>query len=135
MRKQEFYRRVGNDLVKIEDERNNKIPLIYIWKLLRITGTTAGIEMGRYMMPTEDIGNGLDAEWIALNLNNVDGFDFEYHPIEGDTLFITQNQEMAPYISFIYRNCEWVIDHYNPFDFTIQELRSGKIESQNKNVT
>jgi hypothetical protein len=126
-RKQEFYKIVKGKQVAVRDKKNEAIPLIYIWMLFTYKCKSEEVEMGRYMPPIDDIGAGLDAEWIALNLNHGNCFDFEYTPNEGDNLFITQNQIMAPYISFIYTNAQWVTDNYDPFMTVTDLVQSGKL--------
>lgn len=92
--------------------------------------------LGRYLFPSDNIGNGLNAEWIALNLNVENCFDFDYTPCEGDNLFITQNVELAPYISFIFRKGEWTIEHYDPFTNRIEVIDEGKVlEMKSEDVT
>lgn len=126
-RTQEFYKIVKGRKVAVRDKKNEAIPLIYIWRLFTYKGESKSIEMGRYMVPADDIGQGLDAEWIALNLNHGNCFDFDYTPKEGDNLFITQNQIMAPYISFIYTKAKWVTDHYDPFITDTSLTLTGKV--------
>lgn len=130
-REQEFYRKVNGELVKIRNKKNENIPLIYVWKLFRYNGETNGEEMGKYILPSSNIGKGFDAEWIVLNLNDENCFDFEYVPEEGDNLIISENVTLGPYISFIYKEKNWTIDHYDPFSTEIEEKQNGKI----KNVT
>lgn len=129
-RQQEYYRERRGTLVKIENPKNKNIPLIYIWRLFRLIDEDhySG-EIGRYMLPTENIGNGLDAEWIVLNLNLENCFDFEYTPNEGDCLRIQQNVILSPYISFLFKNNQWVIDHHSPFSTTVEHLGDGPLKS------
>lgn len=135
-RKQDLYREVKGELVKIPNKKNDKIPLMYIWRLFRYLGEEEELMLGRYLFPSDDIGNGLNAEWIALNLNVENCFDFDYTPCEGDNLFITQNVELAPYISFIFRNGEWTIEHYDPFTNRIEVIDEGKVlEMKSEDVT
>lgn len=125
----EYYKKVNGELVKIIDKRNEGIPLIYMWRLFRHIGKKKDwLEVGRYMLPTNDIGQGLNAEWIALNLNVENCFDFDYTPQEGDNLFITTNVILGPYISFIYRNNEWICDHYDPFTDDVEHVQDGKLD-------
>ncbi|MFL9833093.1 hypothetical protein [Chryseobacterium terrae] len=127
-RKPDNYKKVRGQLVKIQNRKNDNIPLIYIWHLWRFKGINTECEMlGHYLFPNDDIGNGLNAEWIALNLNVENCFDFNYSPTEGDCLYITQNVEMSPYISFIFKNGEWIADHYDPFSDITELVSSGKI--------
>lgn len=128
LRNQQLYRKVKGELVPIPNRKNDKIPLMYIWHLFRYKEQQTELFMiGRYLFPTDDIGNGLNAEWVALNLNVEDCFDFDYTPQEGDNLFITQNVEMAPYLSFIFRKGEWTEDHYDPFSVQTELCYQGKL--------
>lgn len=135
-RSQDLYRKVKGKLVKIPNKKNDEIPIIYIWHLFRYIGKDEiNSEIGQYMFPEDDLGNGLNAEWVALNLNVENCFDFDYTPSEGDNLFITQNIELSPYISFIFKKGEWIIDHYYPFTEIIEHILQGKIiEIDNKNA-
>ena len=127
-RHQEFYRKVKGELVKIPDTRNDKIPRIYIWRLFRLINKDKEkewAELGKYAMPSDNIGQALNAEWIALNLNVENCFDFNYNPQEGDNLFIQQNVSHGPYISFIYKSNEWIVDHYDPFNSETVHIKDG----------
>lgn len=127
-REQEFYRKVKGELVKIPNKKNDKIPLIYIWRLFRYIGEDEKNSMiGIYKLPTDNIGNGLDEDWIALNLNVENCFDFDYTPNEGDNIYITQNYPFAPYISFIFKNNEWIVEHYDPFSKITKYLEEGTV--------
>ncbi|WP_326982953.1 hypothetical protein VUJ46_22865 [Chryseobacterium sp. MYb264] len=127
-RQQDTYKKVKGELIKIPNKKNDSIPLIYIWHLWKHIGVDKSNSMiGQYIFPTEDIGNGLNAEWITLNLNCENCFDFEYTPTEGDNLYITQNVELSFYISFIFKNGEWTADHYSPFSDITELISTGKI--------
>lgn len=129
-RQQEFYREIRGVPVKIENPKNNNIPLIYIWRLFRlIEHDPQSTIIGRYMFPEDDLGKGLNAEWIALNLNSENCFDFEYTPVEGDCIRIQQNVILSPYISFLFKNSEWVIDHHSPFSTTLEHMGDGPLKS------
>lgn len=128
-RKEEVYKKSGGKLIPVKNKKNDTIPLIYIWQLFRMVVEYKNISMvGHYVLPTDTIGNGLDAEWIALNLNCENCFDFEYDPQEGDSLFIRQNVILGPYISFIYKEGQWIIDHFCPFEFQIKQIKEGLIQ-------
>ncbi len=132
-RKQDLYRKVKGELVKIPNKKNDDIPLIYIWHLYKYIGKDeVNMMLGQYIFPSNDIGNGLNAEWIALNLNIENCFDFDYTPNEGDNLIIRQNVEMSPYISFIFKNGEWIIEHYDPFSEITEHILDGKIKEVEK---
>ncbi|MEY8847218.1 hypothetical protein AB9K26_00225 [Psychroserpens sp. XS_ASV72] len=101
----------------------------YVWTLFKFEGDKKQKEMGRYMFPEDDIGNGLNAEWIVLNLNCEDCFDFDYSPSEGDNLTISKNHVLSPYLSFVFSKDEWKIEHYDPFLYETSVLNHGKIKS------
>ena len=116
-------------LIEKENPKNSGIALEYIWTLFKFDGEKEMTEIGRYMMPINDLGNGLNAEWIALNLNCEDCFDFEYIPKEGDNHKIHQNVLLSPYLSFIFKNNEWIIDHHSPWSTEISKIKEGKIKN------
>lgn len=129
-RKPELYKKVKGKLIRIKGKENDEIPLIYIWRLFRhVNKEKEWAELGRYMMPSDNIGKGLDAEWIALNLNVENCFDFEYIPQEGDNLFIQKNEILGKYISFIFKDNEWIIDHYDPFTTDVEHIKDGILKS------
>ncbi len=107
----------------------------YRWFLSRFVDTFAremeGIyqlpfQEGIYQLPSQDIGAELTAEWVLLNLNCANCFDFDYTPSEGDNL-IMRGTDRWEYLSFIFTQGEWRQGHYNHFS-TILELRcQGKI--------
>jgi len=132
-RKQDLYRKVKGELVKIPNKKNDDIPLIYIWHLFRYVGKDEeNYSLGQYIFPSNDIGKGLNAEWILFNLNIENCFDFDYVPNEGDNLFITQNVELSPYISFIFKKGEWIVKHYDPFSEITEHILEGKIKEIEK---
>ncbi|WP_300486006.1 hypothetical protein [Flavobacterium sp.] len=127
-REKEVYKKSGDQLIPVKNKKNDTIPLIYIWQLFRFVEEYKDCAMlGRYITPSDSIGNGLDAEWIALNLNCENCFDFDYTPQEGDNLFIQQNVILGPYISFIFKNGEWIIDHHDPFSIVIESVKKGVV--------
>lgn len=133
-KKQDLYKKVKGKLVKIPNKKNDAIPLIYIWHLYKYSGKDeVNMMIGQYIFPNNDLGNGLNAEWILLNLNIENCFDFDYTPNEGDNLIIRQNVEFSPYISFIFKNGEWVKDHYDPFSDITECILDGKLKEVKKN--
>lgn len=128
-REQEFYKKSGDQLIPVRNKKNDGIPLRYIWRLFRFVEAYKDCAMlGHYIMPSDSIGNGLDAEWIALNLNCENCFDFDYSPQEGDNLFIQQNVILGPYISFVFKSGQWIIDHHDPFAIAIESVKDGIIK-------
>lgn len=128
-REQDQYRKVKGELVKIPNKKNDDIPVVYIWTLFRYRGhEQESFSLGSYIFPREDLGRGLNAEWISLNLNAGDCFDFDYTPEEGDNLMFGTNVILSTYSSFIYRDGEWVLDHYDPFSTKIEYVCNGSIQ-------
>ncbi len=129
-REPESFNRIKGKLVKIKNKKNENISSIYIWRLFRnINKEKEWAELGKYLMPSNDIGKGLNSEWIALNLNVENCFDFNYIPQEGDNLFIQKNEILGKYISFIFRNKEWKIEHYDPFNIITEHITDGILKS------
>lgn len=114
-REPKVFTKKNGKLIEQENPLNFDIPLQYIWTLFKFDGEKEITEIGRYIMPSNDLGNGLSADWIALNLNCKNCFDFDYTPKEGDNLKIQQNIILSPYLPFIYKNNQWVIDHHSPW--------------------
>lgn len=130
-REEEFYKEVKGEFIKVPNKKNENIPLLFIWRLFSLTSKNKDNEMGRYMLPSENIGNGLDAKWIALNLNLENCFDFDYTPDEGDNLFILTNEIGSAYISFIFTNKQWTIEHYDPFAWDTKHIKDGVLKEPN----
>lgn len=129
---QVFIKKKGK-LIEKKNFKKPEILLEYIWTLFKFDGEKEVTEMGRYIFPTDDIGKGLNDEWVALNLNCEDCFDFEYIPKEGDNLKIHKNITLGPYLSFVYWNCEWVIDHHSPWSTEISIMKEGKVKTLHNN--
>ena len=82
----------------------------YIWQLFRRRVASKDVQtLGLYILPESDLGQGLQADYIAGQLNEGNCFDFEYYPSEGDNLQITKNLSMSPYLSFLYKKGKWVV--------------------------
>lgn len=99
----------------------------YRWFLSRFVDTYEPMMEGMYQPPSKELGAGLTEEWVLLNLNCGNCFDFDYTPQEGDNL-VMRFEDHWHYMSFIFRQGEWVSDRYDGFS-TILELQSkGKIK-------
>ena len=81
--------------------------------------------MGRYMLPSGDLGNGLQSQCIVLNLNLKKCFDFQYEPEKGDMLKINLNYHLSPYLSFVYKNEGWTCDHHDPWSIKLSVHKEG----------
>lgn len=80
----------------VEEKRNKT------WHL--VTGSTYMSVVGSFLHPSDqpvefNLGNYLEAK-IESDLNNYDVFDFEYKPIEGDTLTIWLNNREYHFAMF-----------------------------------
>lgn len=102
----------------------------YEWMLFSFIEEITPIEMGRYIIPRNNIGNGLTVESVLLNLNTKNCFDFKYTPKEGDNLQIRlkKKREMISYLSFIYTNKEWIENHYDAFSTITEQVFKGKLK-------
>lgn len=103
--------------------------LKFLWTLYKFDGETETTEMGLYQLPLDDLGNGLDSEWIVLNLNTESCFDFDYQPKEGDSLRIHQNVVHSPYLSFICIENKWVVGHHDPWSTDISQMMNGVVNA------
>ena len=103
----------------------------YIWELHHYVGEIEISEMGFYNMPYEDIGKGLTAEFVLKELNRNNCFDFEYRPKEGDNLSIRIKDSIYS-MDFIFRNNEWILEHYSPFYVETQRFLNGTVQVDNK---
>jgi hypothetical protein len=108
-----------------------KTPLaenIYHWYLCKVEERNDDFLMeGICAMPSQQIGNGLEEEWVLLNLNCEKCFDFEYTPQEGDNLIIKYSQKSG-FLSFIFKNNSWVADSYNSFAYFSILKNKGKMK-------
>ncbi len=129
-KKQEYYRKVKGELVRKSNKKQKEdIPLVSIWRLYRYIGIREpDIYLFEcYAFSTSDLGNGLNADWIALNLNVENCFDFEYTPSEGDYLRISQNIVPSSFISFIFKNGVWKIDDYAHDTVMLELINEGNV--------
>ena len=107
------------DLAELDED------LKYTWRLQRPYSTRDDGLVGTWNMSTDDIGNGLNEEFVLKNLNQRNCFDFEYSPIERDNLTM---ESKSDYLSFVFTNGSWIIDSFNPFNIVVKQIHSGKIE-------
>ena len=100
----------------------------YRWVLARFVRTFEPIMEGMYAMPSHDLGAGLTAEWVLMNLNYGNCFDFDYTPAEGDNL-VFRSDERWDYMSFIFRQGAWQEGRYDGFSTTLEALFHGQIKT------
>lgn len=106
----------------------------YRWYLCEFKGTFESLMEGMFEPPSNDIGKGLTSEWVLLNLNDRNCFDFEYIPREGDSLVIRKPQTYGAFLSFIFKNGEWKEDFYSPFGIMLNKLNEGKVEEDTSSL-
>ena len=98
----------------------------YRWELRTVRKTEFAV--GRCAFPSEDIGHGLESEWVELNLNNRNCFDFKYTPNEGDELVLFNLINKYKFLSFIYKNSVWINDFYDEISHITRLEKSGKVK-------
>ncbi len=106
------------------DELSEATPDDYTWQLRVLDYYEPA--RGRCYFPSDDIGEGLEHQWIELNLNCENCFDFDYQPKEGDNLIITKAGQ--GYLSFMFRNNEWTKDFYNEIGEISKLVKNGKVK-------
>lgn len=126
-RQQESYRKIRNELVKIPSKQNLNIPIKYTWKIYRMISENKEFELCSFLRPTNNIGCGLNEEWVELILNFEKVFEFEYLPQFNDNLILETNEYFSPYISLVFKNSEWKIGYHIPFRYEIEEIFRGQI--------
>lgn len=100
----------------------------YTWELCRAkTAEPSFLEIGFYYPPKKDIGQGLEENWVLLNLNLENCFDFEYTPQEDDCLTIKNDSNINDYMAFIFKNNQWITNNNDPFQFDLKTINKGKI--------
>ena len=104
----------------------------YLWEL-RLREKIDAFEqlVGRFPIPSEDIGEGLVHEWVELNLNCEDCFDFDYQPADGDNLTIYKSTDdlYRPFLAFMYQDGLWCEGYYDEHRENHKPELQGKVES------
>lgn len=113
----------------------------YIWELRILKSKELAIGRAIYPEKGIDIGCGLNAEWVLLNLNCEKCFDFDFEPKQGDNLVIYPNtkkhynQDLV-YLSYIYKEGKWQEDFYDELG-ELTKLKNnkykGKVKTTNDN--
>lgn len=101
---------------------------IYCWFLSSFKEQFESIMEGLYELPAKNIGEGLTEEWVLLNLNVGNCFDFAYIPQEGDNLVIKSMAKPYVYLSFIFQEGEWRSGHYNVFNHILELKLKGELK-------
>ncbi len=123
---------VHNKKSRLNKDKKNK-QIEYTWTLYKFLGMSKEKELGRYMFPVNDVGNGLTSDFVLKELNSRNCFDFEYIPNQGDNLIISKADSYNR-IEFIFRDGKWEEDHYSPFDHEYEKIDNGKITTSKKTL-
>jgi hypothetical protein len=101
----------------------------YTWRLTRYLGNDSNGPVGSIVAPSHDLGAGLTSERILACLNGGAAFDFDYLPLEKDSIrFHRKTRDGYWYMSFLFENGMWV-EGMNPYFTSIdEEIAKGKVE-------
>lgn len=98
----------------------------FTWALEKYVGDSTCMMDGMIIFPIEALSDALTTEKMLVDLNNRNCFDFDYQPNEGDYLQIfTPHRYEQEFLSFIYRNQEWIADYYNGFRDETEKINYG----------
>jgi hypothetical protein len=106
---------------------------VFRWYLSEFVESFEPIMEGEYEPPVSDIGNGLSAEWVLLNLNDGNCFDVDYTPKEGDNLVINHSRRTYVRLSFVFRSGSWIEGYYYFFGNTLRLMINGKVNTIEEN--
>lgn len=100
----------------------------FSWKLLKYVGDSSCMMDGMIIFPLDSLSKDLTNEKMLLDLNSRNCFDFDYQPQEGDNLLIlAPHKYEQEFLSFIFRNEEWVADYYNGFRDETKKINYGTV--------
>lgn len=98
----------------------------YLWELRRCVGEASEMIAGLYEMPSSQLGDALTATQVLEALHTGAAFDFDYQPVEGDSLSV-YTDGTRDYMEFLYREGQWVEDQHSPFMVETEKLLNGKV--------
>ena len=98
----------------------------YEWKLSRFKSEGFFGMDGLMIMPADALDHDITSNSILYVLNNENAFDFGYVPAEGDA-FEIHLRNSQDYLSFIFKEGEWVNDCYNVFYSKLTVINKGKV--------
>lgn len=101
----------------------------YTWWLMRYLGNDENGPMGSIVAPAHDLGAGLTSERILAVLNEGKAFDFDYSPMEKDSIrFERAAKDGYWYMSFVFEGRKWV-EGMNPWFSSInEEIARGRVD-------
>ena len=99
----------------------------YVWELTRYISNYDSWIMGTIIMPVEDLGQGVTLFSVLASLNsNINPFDFEYNPLEKDSLDIS-NGNMG-YFKVIYEKGVWQEGENDGFSTKVKTINKGVLK-------
>ncbi|MBC8756690.1 hypothetical protein H2O64_18600 [Kordia sp. YSTF-M3] len=114
-----------------ENPEKDKLVDYYTWYLTKYLGSRESSIRGKIMMPKKDLGNGINLKNILHQLNSeINCFDFEYAPSEGDCLQveIPHAIERFRYFKVLFINNKWKQGSNPVFASVTEEIASGRIK-------
>lgn len=100
----------------------------YVWELTRFIRNYDSLSMGTIIMPVGDLGQGVTMSSVLAFLNsNINPFDFEYNPLENDSLDIRTGNEEG-YFKVIYEKGVWQEGGNDPFSTKIKIINKGVLK-------
>ncbi|PIF34277.1 hypothetical protein CLU81_4915 [Flavobacterium sp. 9] len=98
----------------------------FAWTLRKYVGDSKCTMDGRIIFPLDVLSEALTTEKMLEDLNNRNCFDFDYQPNEGDNLQIfTPHRYGREFLSFIYRNEQWIADYYDDLKDETEKINYG----------
>lgn len=101
----------------------------YTWRLTRYLGKDSNGPVGSIVAPADDLGQGLTSDRLLALLNGGNAFDFDYSPMEKDSVRFVRNAKQGHwYMSFLYQGGKW-IEGMNPvFTSVNKEIARGTVD-------
>lgn len=120
--------------------RDEYVQKKFTWHLSKYVKTGSFGMDGMMILPEKKLTTELTAEFLLDELNNnLNLFDFDYFPDEGDSL-VVRSEYVHPeikgknrhstmkYLSFIFRKDQWTQDAYNGFYDITEEIATGTLK-------
>lgn len=100
----------------------------YIWYLSRYKGRYEGDEIGSIVFPSQWLTKNISSACVLEELNKRNCFDFEYTPVEKDSLGIGIKDNYRIYLYFTYENGCWIESMPLPFDIVTVRFKKGLVQ-------
>ncbi len=120
----------NGNIVHHKHSRKQKLDarITYAWTLYQYKGTYDSGMDGMLISPSDMLNEYINNENMLHELNMRNCFDVEYTPNEEDLLTMYEHdKKQDAFLSFIFRNNQWVCDSYNTFDVKIERVNYGVV--------